>query len=167
MNEVWLDLPGYEGTYQVSSFGRVRTLDRYITTSRAVKKIKGRMLYINRGKYRSATIDKKITPVHRLVALAFFGECPEGYVINHKDLNTQNNHVSNLEYVTIGDNRRHGSAVRNGITAFDVEVMRILQEEHGVTAYELSQLYPISEETARRLMLGRFTIGDHNVKVTD
>lgn len=48
--------------------------------------------------------------VHRLVAAAFIGPCPVGNQVNHRDLNKQNNHVSNLEYVTLQQNVDHARA---------------------------------------------------------
>lgn len=106
--EQWRDIPGYEGLYQVSDHGRVKS---------DVKS--GRILkhgYV-RGKYAYVTLskDKKqiSTGVHRLVALAFLGEPPaDGMEVNHIDCNTHNNHISNLEYCTRKQNARH--AAENG-----------------------------------------------------
>ena len=56
---------------------------------------------------------RKTHYVHRLVAKYFIGECPDGYVVNHKDGDTRNNHVSNLEYCSISDNVKH--AYKSGL----------------------------------------------------
>lgn len=112
-HEEWRDLPGYEGHYQVSSMGSVRSLDR---TDIRGHKIKGRIFKcgcIVSG-YRTVIFTKfnkdQRFLVHRLVTLAFIGPCPEGRQVNHKDGDKLNNAASNLEYVTPRENVAHAYA---------------------------------------------------------
>lgn len=100
--EEWKDVVGFEGLYQVSSFGRV-------------KKSNGRELSQRKDKdgYLIVTLFKeKIRSdckVHRLVGMAFI-ENPNNYlVINHKDENPSNNHVENLEWCTVKYNCNYGN----------------------------------------------------------
>ncbi|WP_084757843.1 NUMOD4 motif-containing HNH endonuclease [Spirosoma luteum] len=109
--EVWRDIPGYEGLYTVSNFGRITSChDKYASR----RKVKGdRILspHIRGGLYRYVGLYKhkkaKTWSVHSLVMLAFVGERPTGYVINHIDGQKTNNHIENLEYCTVLENNRH------------------------------------------------------------
>jgi hypothetical protein len=117
MKEVWKDVVGYEGLYQVSNLGNVKSV------ARAVKRIgqsdlpvKERILKQQDDKagYKTAMLSKggklKLLKVHRLVAIAFI-ENPEGYpIINHKDENKQNNKADNLEWCTHKYNTNYGNA---------------------------------------------------------
>ena len=104
----WKPVNGYEGLYEVSDSGEVRSCDRYIKTDiRHVKSrlIKGRILYQNPKSTGYKTVDLckdgkvKTTLVHRLVAEAFLPN-PDGLrFVNHKDSNRANNAVRNLEWV--------------------------------------------------------------------
>jgi hypothetical protein len=116
VNEIWKDIPDYEGYYQVSNLGRVRSCDRVVSGSRKgtpcdVKR-KGRTLKPNfkRG-YLGVSLFSdgcaKTYTVHRLVAQAFIGDRPLGFVINHKDGDRQNNAADNLEYCTQQENVAH------------------------------------------------------------
>lgn len=100
--EVWKDIPGYEGLYQVSTWGNVRTKDDF-------KLLK---LHDLRG-YKSITLSKDKTQksfrVHRLVAIAFIPNLNSYPVINHKDENPSNNHVENLEWCTYSYNNNYGT----------------------------------------------------------
>ena len=102
--EIWKDVLGYEGFYQVSDCGQVKSFPR----KRAWKE---RILKpgLNTGGYHQVSLCKdgknKHFLVHRLVALAFLEGDPS-LTINHKDECKTNNHISNLEYLTIGDNVR-------------------------------------------------------------
>lgn len=120
MKEVWKDVAGYEGLYQVSNIGNVRSLDRHVPHKRMGKKFcKGHMMatHINNSGYVTVNLCKdnkyKSFDVHRLVAIAFIESdnisCVE---VNHKDENKQNNVVDNLEWLTKSQNNRHGTKVR-------------------------------------------------------
>lgn len=112
-NEEWRDVPGYEGCYQVSSLGRVRSLDR--TDNRGARRA-GRMLRpgIEFGYYYvhlSKDANKRVCRVHALVAAAFLGQRPKGYSVNHIDAVKTNNCAVNLEYISHGDNIRHAAGL--------------------------------------------------------
>lgn len=109
--EEWRDVPGYEDYYRVSDSGRIK-----ITRSR--KRFKaGTILSAKRcGKdYRSISLcvdgHQKRYYIHRLVLLAFEGECPPGHEVNHKNGDKSDNRVSNLEYVTHQVNVAHAKHV--------------------------------------------------------
>jgi hypothetical protein len=118
MNELyqevaWKDIKGFEGHYQVSSDGRIRSLDRIVITKRGFPKpYRGQELVqsINNG-YPQLTLHlsgkSKPRMVHSLVAYAFLGERPEGMEINHINGIKTDNRVSNLEYLTPLENTRH------------------------------------------------------------
>lgn len=130
--EKWKAVKGYEGAYEVSSKGKVRSLTRMIrTTPNGVEKlreIKGKTLklYVSNKGYLFAqlSMNGKIRGlfVHVLVAQAFI-ENPHGYpTVNHKDENKMNNSVDNLEWCTYTYNNNYGThkervgeAQKNGI----------------------------------------------------
>lgn len=102
--ETWKDIPGYEGLYQASSFGRIKSFRRY-----PQGKIKSS--YIGWGSYQCVQlhVEKvyKTFTVHKLVALAFLPEIKDKPHINHIDGNKQNNSPSNLEWCTRSENMQH------------------------------------------------------------
>ena len=105
--ENWVDIPGYEGLYQISDMGNVVSLNFHNTGH-------PRLLCQENIKlgYKRVTLSKngktKRFSVHRLVALVFIPN-PHGYpCINHKDENTSNNVLSNLEIMTHTDNMNYG-----------------------------------------------------------
>lgn len=119
MEEIWKDIKDYEGYYQVSNLGRIRSLDRYVNTGikhstqvfRRGKLIKP---FIDRDGYLVLTLSKnyklKYFRVHRLVAEAFIENLNDLPYINHKDENKQNNKVDNLEWCTQKYNVNYGTA---------------------------------------------------------
>ena len=98
MVEIWKDIKGYEGLYQVSNIGRVRSLKRNNTDGKILKQC------INKDGYLRVDLSKnniKSTKrVHRLVAETFIDNAKNLPVINHKDENKTNNKVTNLEFCT-------------------------------------------------------------------
>ncbi|CYW53522.1 TPA: HNH endonuclease [Streptococcus suis] len=119
--ENWKDIVGYEGYYQVSDFGRVRSLDREIT------KKDGRTMVV-RGRVMEGTIkDNGYIQIslwkenkgqsfylHRLVILAFSDSEPLE-TVNHIDGNKRNNNFRNLEWASYRDNNVH--AIKNGLNS--------------------------------------------------
>ncbi len=117
VNEIWKDVVGFEGFYQVSNLGRVRSRDRTIVNRLGIKQPwEGKMLNpCLAGRYALVQVckngTKKMAPVHILVAEAFLGERPDGLVINHIDGQRFNNSATNLEYCTVTQNNRHARAM--------------------------------------------------------
>lgn len=132
----WKPVNGYEGLYEVSEGGEVRSCDRYIKANiRHVKSrlIKGKTLFQNLKSNGYKTVDLckdgkvKTTLVHRIVAEAFLPN-PDGLrFVNHKDSDRTNNAVSNLEWVTSSENRKHG--MEKGFVTF--KARKILCKETG------------------------------------
>lgn len=118
-SERWLDVPGWEGLYQVSDQGRVKSLAR--TIPRPVKGdlvLKERILRYSTNKrgYRNVSLSRDCKgtsyAIHVLVARAFLGE-PDGREVNHISADKSDNSLRNLEYVTHQENMIH--AHRMGI----------------------------------------------------
>lgn len=103
--EEWRSIPGYEGLYEVSSYGRVRSLDRYVKYSNGIMHLhKGRILSTGKDKdgyfivclYKNKT--HKFYHIHRLVALTFIPNSDNFPCVNHKDEDKTNNRLDNLEW---------------------------------------------------------------------
>lgn len=110
-SEEWNVVPGYEGIYEVSNFGNVRSLDRQVVYKDGrVGRFNGRLLRPSRDKagYRSLALSSsKRVYVHRLVAEVFLSKPEDARTVNHKDGDKLNNHVSNLEWVNYQENNAH------------------------------------------------------------
>lgn len=115
---IWKDVEGYEGLYQVSNEGQVRSLDRVVTQQNRTgyapltRTYQGKTLSpkLDAGYFRlqlSDRVRRKTVAVHILVAQAFCEGYFEGAVVNHKDGNKLNNNANNLEWVTVAENNRH------------------------------------------------------------
>ena len=120
MNEIWKNIEGYEGLYQVSNIGRVRSLDHMSVRNLRGRlygcPVKGKMLALVKDSsgYLNARLWKdgmKSFLVHRLVAKAFIPNPDNLETVNHKDENPLNNRADNLEYLSVADNVRYGTAI--------------------------------------------------------
>ena len=108
--EIWVPVVGYEGIYEASSLGRVRSIDRII----GGRFRKGQLLAPHEGDrpYYHVVLHNsgigRTRRVHKIVTEAFLGICPDKYVVDHIDGDTRNNCINNLEYVTISENTVRG-----------------------------------------------------------
>jgi hypothetical protein len=116
MSEVWKAVPGYEGKYEVSDQGRVRSLDRIVEAKNQTGKVyychyKGRILkvYNNSSGYFALCMAGKMFLLHRLVAKVFIPNSNNLPEVNHKDENKHNNRVDNLEWCTRRYNANYGT----------------------------------------------------------
>ena len=118
MNEIWRPVRGYEGLYEVSNLGRVRSLDRMVPVRKAGGKTFQRIhrgaikkTFRVRNGYLMVHLNKNgeeiKTLVHRMVAEAFLPKTANKTVVNHLDYCRQNNRADNLEWTTSRDNIRY------------------------------------------------------------
>jgi hypothetical protein len=124
--EIWASIDGFEGLYEVSTFGRVRSMERVVMNNGGLQHKHERILKQNIGRFGHCTVvlckNGKTFPrlVHRLVATAFISN-PDGKpVVDHIDTNPMNNSVSNLRWATVQENalnpltRIHNSQSKKG-----------------------------------------------------
>lgn len=116
VQEVWLPIQGYEGLYEVSHYGRIRSLDRIVRSNpiNGFRFQKGRIKgqsdngegYLIVSLYKDGV--GRLFYAHRLIATAFISDPPdENSTVNHKDGNKYNNYWRNLEWMTMADNHKH------------------------------------------------------------
>ena len=159
-NEIWRDIPNYENLYQVSSFGRVRSLPRYKIGKNGSRYLyKGRILSnCSDGKYLLVLLHKdgiRVTRhIHRLVAEVFIPCNKKGLVINHIDENKYNNKVENLEWVTQRQNINHGTRnlrmAKTSLNRTDCSKPVFKCDKDGNIIVE----YPSISEAARQMNIG-------------
>lgn len=120
--EIWKDVVGWEGLYQVSNFGRIKSLPRLKKTPTSTFYTKERFIdpIFSKGGYLRVSLSKngssKKVFLHRVVANAFLG-VNDGMTINHIDEDKTNNRVENLEYMTLSDNIRYGGGIKRSAIA--------------------------------------------------
>ena len=131
MNELWLPVVGYEGFYEVSNQGRVRSLDREVRHSsgtgtrlwrgRILKQIPSTNGYRQVGCCREGK--QRMERVHRLACIAFHGPCPSSdHNVDHIDENKQNNRANNLRWMLAVDNTLR--SVQTPLTEGQVRLIR-------------------------------------------
>jgi Mor family transcriptional regulator len=152
--EIWHEVLGYEGHYEVSNFGNVRSLARKSLNGRSLRQkmlraaISGGYPFVNLRKDGKAETIR----IHKLVANAFIGIQPDDYEVNHKDCDKLNNHVINLEYVTHKDNITHAvDAERFGFLSSD-DVRNIRDSFPDMSLSELATKYNVGTRTISNIL---------------
>lgn len=146
------------GYYEASSLGRIRRC------APGRRTFVGKILKIQHSnKYPHVILslgDRRLkqVAVHQLVAEAFFGKCPEGMEVNHKDLDKKNNCVSNLEYVTKQRNREHAhvsgayrSGERHPMNKLRKEDIVFIRDRLDLSPKVLSSMYGVTDGHVRMI----------------
>ena len=175
--EEWLPIPGYEGSYEASNLGRIRSLERVVNTSRQgvpVKKpVQGRMISqcnsgSSGGKYLGFKLNlegKQVSvSTHVAVMLSFAGPRPEGEHICHRNGNGKDNRLFNLRYDTpennYDDRRKHGTDIsgeKNPSSKLTTEnvlaIKRLLEEK--VPGKQIAKLFDVTDVLISQIKLGK------------
>lgn len=162
--EVWKDIDEFKGIYQVSNFGRVKSLPRVIIRSNGISQsVKGKVLktFINSNGYEFAVfqmgLKTKNFAVHRLVAKYFITNPKNKYAVNHKDGNKINNNVKNLEWVTKSENEIHARKIGLKCTKGEKASKSILTENQ-VICIRLEINHCSQRELAKKYSVSRSCI---------
>lgn len=174
MEEIWKDIDGFEGLYQISSLGRIKSLAREVPFGGKYRKVEEVVLkrHFSRTGYEKAALGyggKKIhTSVHRLVAKHFIPNPDNKPQVNHKNGIKSDNRVENLEWVTNSENIKHsftdlkrkpfflyGTQKHNcKLTEQDViEIKKALQNP--ICKRDLARKYNVHETTIANINSGR------------
>ena len=166
MSEKWKDIKGYEGLYQVSNLGRVKSLGRETLSKRGVlMKFKGRMLSLN-SKDKDGYIlvslvrnkQKTTSKVHRLVCEAFLPNPENRPQVNHKNGIKNDNRLDNLEWCTSSENQLHsihtlskkilkGEEIGHNVLNENL-IFKILEKKReGYSYTELENMFGINRST--------------------
>lgn len=176
MEEIWKDIKGYEGIYQVSNFGRVRSLDRTVADKRGrTLKIKGKILSPSvspKGGYLGIALCKNgkshSMKVHRLVAEAFIPNDNNLPCINHKDEDTSNNKASNLEWCTWKYNDNYGKHSERISKSHSKRVAQYTLEGELVAVYDnafyASRAVGVGDSQIRSCAAGKTRKGKHGLQ---
>lgn len=163
MNEQWKDIPSYEGCFQISNMGNIRSLDRIINSNHGTKrKNKGRVLKIQKDRQGYEKIclqcnnNQQTFKVHRLVAMAFLENKENKKTVNHINGIKNDNRLENLEWATYSENMQHSydAGLRKNSSLFkkircvelDIETNSIIE-----MAYILEKEYDIKRKNVNTI----------------
>lgn len=153
MQDIWKDVKGFEGRYQVSNTGKVKSLVRKIPILLKQKTDK-------RGYKRVSLGEKHTKLVHRLVAESFIDNPFNLPEVNHKDEQPCNNNVENLEWCTHRYNITYGTCQQRARLTQSIKhpQRNHIKTSKPVYCIELNRLFPSVHEAARELRLDRCLI---------
>lgn len=172
MEEIWKDIPGYEGLYQASTEGRIRSVDRVQSLKSKYGKPWSRPLP---GRLKTPTPGNSAIPylkvwlydgnrgkktylVHRLIALTFHGECPEGQEVRHLDNNYLNNRAENLAYGTHLENTEDTIRAERHAHRLTPKKVREIRKRiaDGESNCSICKAYGVSDVVISNIRLGRY-----------
>lgn len=139
MKEIWKDIPGFEGLYQVSNFGNVKSLNyARRKVPRYIKQTYTKDEYLKVDLHKSG--HKKTIAVHRLVCEAFVSRVEGRNEVNHINGNKEDNRAKNLEWVTHLENVRHSKMIlkrggRSPVPVLCVETGQAFSDIHEAARY--------------------------------
>lgn len=157
-NEIWKDIKGYEGIYQVSNLGNVRSLDRYGFIKGNKTFFKGKQLKqkTDKRKYKRVSLCKegkqRTITVHRLVMESFVENIFNYPCINHKDENPSNNKLDNLEWCTQKYNINYGTC-REKIKKNHKSQINCESTSKKVINLDTNEIFPSIHEAGRRFKI--------------
>lgn len=177
-SEIWKDIKGYEGLYQVSNFGRIRSLTRQVENGKGLYVRNGQEMkqaYSSTG-YKIVALCKdgkrKMFKVHRLVAIAFIDNPLNKKEVNHIDGNIENNLMENLEWVTHRENIIH--AYKTGLVKsvnlnnvnIDKDILINMYTKDGKNISQIASDFNISRDIIRSLLkkYGVYNRGKSGIK---
>lgn len=168
--EEWRPVVGYEGQYEVSNMGRVRSLDRMINRKDGVvQHKKGQLLVLinhnawskneEYGTYKVVNLNRKQKSVHALVAEAFLGERPPKYEILHLNGKRYDNRLQNLRYGTSAENKHQtyeygGKAGPGKLSTKDVQIIR-KRIKNGEGVVKLAREYGVNKSAISGIRDGK------------
>lgn len=125
MEEIWKDIAGLEGLYQVSTYGRVKSL-KY-GKERILKQSKNSSGYLTVSLYIEGKTFSKV--VHRLVAIAFIPNPENKIEVNHIDEDKKNNRLENLNWMTSKENSNWGTRIERQVKSISKPIKVIYQDD--------------------------------------
>jgi hypothetical protein len=166
--EIWKDIEGYEGFYQVSNLGNVKSFDRKVWNGCTFYDKPGRILKpIRVGEYLGVQLSHNARTkkfyVHRLVATAFLEKSENRNVVNHKDGDKFNNTVENLEWCTARENNDHATnhglrgtyGEDNPVTKYSNETVIKMRTDYETGLYtqaDIARKYGVSKMQTNRIL---------------
>lgn len=156
MDEIWKQIKGYEGRYEISNMGRVKSLSRLKVIRKARFITKEKLLRYPIINYPHVTLSnslgvRKTELIHRLIAIAFIPNPDEKPEVNHIDGNPKNFSISNLEWVTKSENGKHAFKIGNKVAKKGEDNEQCILTDKEVT--EIRQKYNTGNYTTRKLGL--------------
>lgn len=166
-NEIWKDIPGYEGIYQASTLGRIKSINpsgKGVDIIMSEKSISNgyKMVYLKRGK------KPKTFLIHRLIAMTFLDNPDSLPIVNHKNENKLDNRVTNLEWCTANYNCSYGSRKNSQAQKLGTRVLCVEKNLKFQSFGEASRALNIPyQNISRCCKLPNRTAGGYHWKIVD
>jgi predicted XRE-type DNA-binding protein len=167
MKEIWKEVQGYEGLYEISNYGIIKGIERECPYNKRKLGGKPKSQRSDKDGYRIVTLCKdcikKNFKVHRLVAINFLENKNNFPMVNHIDGDKANNHVSNLEWCNQSHNEKH--AYKTGLKSHVGEnhnnskltndMVRIIKNSKTLSQYELAEIFNVTQTNISHILSGK------------